>query len=285
MIKKSERKTCRNAITGLLIPLLLLLPGLTMAQQKTVEVRDLPSIIIELTGQDKCHTQGADLWEDYLFITCVDRNDSRAWLYRYSLPEDFPSKGATLLDPETLDVTDKGRYHPSGIDHDEDCLWQASAHYRSVLARSTVMCINKETLETESSFNVKDHIGGVTIMGDKIVGLNWDSKKIYRFDKEGNELSKDDNPTGVAYQDCDGIDEKSMLCSGNDKVAGEKTPVVDRLFYDSDKEMWSLKERAFFIYGAVPLGREGFTRTAGEDWIFVPEDYPKARLYLYPSPF
>lgn len=240
-----------------------------------------PNAVIELAGDRACHTQGATVAGGRLFVSCVERISRRAILKSYNLPEGFPEAGQeTLTDPAEKDLTRGGMYHPSGLDHDSECLWVATAHYRRRLARSVVMCIDPLSMEVKRSWKVDDHIGGVAVMGESIVALNWGSRNFYRFSREGELLSKDPSPTDRAYQDCAGVSEKHILCSAPINTDQGPTAAVELLEYDSQKGWEEAFSSAEYFHPQAPLGREGFT-FIGPYFAFVPEDYPGARMYIY----
>jgi hypothetical protein len=243
-----------------------------------------PHAVLDLPWKSACHIQGVTVMGDHLFVSCVERFQRKALVHRYDLPGKFPDQDARpFYAPYTLDVTSGAMYHPSGLDHDDKCLWVAAAHYRSVNAESLVQCIDPDTLDRKSSFTVKDHIGGLAIMGEVIVALNWDAKTFYRFSKTGRLLGEDPNPSGIAFQDCQGVSADSMLCSGSKKVEGETAAVVDLLVFDpNSKPRWTARKESLVMDPKTPLGREGFC-AFGPWWIFAPEDFPGARLYAYPS--
>jgi len=239
---------------------------------------------IPLPGE-KCHTQGVAARQDRLFVSCVKKKKREAWIYSYSMEQQrrkdgSPVPGAVELAPEAnKEVSVKGMYHPSGLDVDPDCLWVAVAHYRAVLARSEVMCLDPRTLEKKRSFTVKDHIGALASMDGKIIGLNWDARDMYTMSPDGRRIEKKPSPTGTAYQDCVSQSRATMVCSGPSRQ-GREAAVVDTLRRNPETGEWSLEKRTELSRPDVNLGREGFTLIDGR-WAFVPEDFPEARLFLF----
>lgn len=211
-----------------------------------------------------------------LFVSCVERRQRRALVLRYDVGEGFPNSGA-LAGPKVADVTRGSMYHPSGLDHDETCLWVAAANYREFRAHSRVICLDPESMEERSSFPVEDHIGTLAKMGETLVGLNWDAKVIYRFTEKGELLGRDASPTGLSYQDCKGVAETALLCSGSNRSKGA---VVDLLLFDPGSGHWQAPRRYLLNAPGVAFGREGFLASDGF-WFFLPEDFPKARLYVF----
>lgn len=244
-----------------------------------------PSAVVRLeAGGRACHTQGVTIAGEWLFASCVDVLRARAMIYRFPLPAGFPAQAAELSAPVVKDITAGPMYHPSGLDHDDRCVWVAVAHYRKDRARAKVMCLDPATLEERSSFMAEDHLGAIAVMGETLVGWNWDAREIYRFSKEGALLGKSPSPEAVAYQDCKGAGGQ-VLCSGPFTAPGDKPPpaAVDRLSYDPASSLWSSAREAVIAYPEVSLGREGFCPW-NQSWLFLPEDFPRARLFVYPRP-
>jgi Family of unknown function (DUF6454) len=229
---------------------------------------------VELPGDMKCHTQGIDEIKGYFFVSCVQKSTKKAFLLRYELPH--------FTGLKLLDVTEKGMYHPSGLDDDGLCLWNASAHYRQFMAKSKVMCIDPVGFEQKRSFIVNDHIGTVAVMGDELVLINWDSKKFYRYTNDGDLIGKHNNPTGVAYQDCCGVSSNNdeIFCSGSIKKNGAPFAVVDKIVFDENKNKFSLLKRTMISNESENLGREGFTIISTR-FLFLPGDYPVPTLYYF----
>lgn len=258
------------------------------------EVKDNPAqarieaMDIGLEGVGDCHSQGITLTHGYLFASCVERTKRRAYVYRYELRDGWRSAEA-LADPDRADVTVKSMYHPSGLDHDDDCVWVASAHYRSFMARSRVACLDPASLEEVSSFQVDDHIGTLAALGDNIAAMNWDSKNIYLYSKKGELLGKHENPAGIAFQDCRGIDDRNILCSGQGKSGdggkGRDAAAVVLLHYEpaAAKPSWTVSERTEVFNEDIALGREGFD-VFDDLWLFLPGDFPEARVLGYGKP-
>ena len=243
-----------------------------------------PAAVVSLTAEGACHTQGITVAGDRLYVSCVDRARRRGLIYRFRVPEGFPTGTEALAGPMVKDVTAGAMYHPSGLDHDDQCVWVAVAHYRAARAKAKVMCLDPETLEERSSFPVDDHIGTLAVMGETIVGWNWDAKKIYRFTKDGRPLGIDPSSAEVSYQDCKGVSDNEVLCSGPLPAKGKDQPAaVELLTFDPRGPVWSVSRQALIASPGVSLGNEGFSPW-GLYWLFLPEDFPHARLFFYPRP-
>jgi hypothetical protein len=271
---------CVFLFAAFILSLMIVPPAI--CQEKTME----PAAVIALEGVGPCHVQGIAVAGDYLFASCVERKGRKALVYRWRLPAGFPAGMTALSGPVEKDVTAGARYHASGLDRDEQCLWVAAAHYRAFKASSKIICLDPESLAEKKSFELDDHIGAVAVMGETIVGFNWDAKDIYRFTKDGKQLGKDPSPGSVAYQDCKGISDREVLCSGSKKIAGANHPaaVVERLRFDPALDPhWRVQASTLIAHPELNLGNEGFTPWKNF-WLFLPEDFPHARVFLYQTP-
>jgi hypothetical protein len=240
-----------------------------------------PGQVIPLPGEDACHTQGITFTQGGLFVSCVDRLERRAWVYQYPWTPEAADVAPPLPKPKKVDVTRGAMYHPSGLDHDDRCVWVAVAHYRQFMARSEVLCLDPVSLAIVSSFPVPDHIGTVAVMGDRLALMNWDTAVIRICDQQGHELFKQANPTGVAYQDCREFSSGQALCSGPFTEAGRKQARVDLLRFEPGSGF--VREAGWSFYDpAEGLGREGFyAEPKAGRWYFLPGDFPQARLYRF----
>lgn len=235
-----------------------------------------------LPVNEPCHTQGMKIAGDALFVSCVDKERHRARLYRFAWPEpaSAPAKAA--------DLTEGNRYHPSGLDRAGDCLWVAVAEYRP-RSSSRVLCLDPESLEPRSSFEVQDHIGALAAPGDRLVGFNWDAREIYLWDSSGRELDRGESPSKAAYQDCKALDAKTIVCSGI-KSRGQfffRRGVRDRIQVDpasvagfrlSERRVIRERSRAKHL-----LTREAMD-ISGETLYFIPDDFPGADIYSLLAP-
>jgi len=243
-----------------------------------------PDLSYPLPDDFSCHSQGVTVTGGYLFVSCVERKKRLAHINRYRLPAGFPDKAGEFGEAEQFDVTRESMYHPSGLDHDNECLWVAAAHYRSFMARSRISCLDPSSMEEKRGWEVDDHIGAVAAMGETILGMNWDSKDIHRFSRDGEPLGKAPSPGKVAYQDCRGAGDDRALCSGSKKINGKAFGQVDLLVFDAESDPpWRVEDSTLIAHPEGGLGREGFT-VISDKWAFLPEDYPGARLFIYSRP-
>lgn len=247
-------------------------------EQKIIPVPEIASA--KLPESFACHVQGITFYKDYLFSSCSSLLEQEAYLLRYKLPENFESTPLNEIKfnaAQVKDVTFDGQLHASGLDHDQDCIWIASANYRPFFADSEIMCIAPETLKTRHFFSIDDHIGTLAVSGDFLFLMNWGSKQIYRTTKQGKVLGKYANPTGMAYQDCRGG--KVIRCVASDELDGEMLTFVDALGFNEKQQQLVLSARKALFNNKVNLGREGFTQW-NKGLYFLPEDYPNARLIM-----
>jgi hypothetical protein len=239
---------------------------------------------VPLPPTPECHTQGMKVLGGQLLVSCVDKSAKRALLYQFAWPN--PAAAAPVV--KDLTPLEAGRrYHPSGLDLGQGCLWLAVAEYRP-RSSARVYCLDPATLAPRSSFEVKDHIGALAAPGDRLVGLNWDSREIYLWDASGRELDHGPSRLGAAYQDCKALDPGSILCSGL-KTVGKlffARGVVDRIQVDPDSvQSFRLLERRVIRERSSAghlLTREAMDFYRGM-FYFIPDDFPGAEVYSRPG--
>jgi hypothetical protein len=138
------------------------------------------------------HVQGIEVEGDRLWVTWVDRKQKSGYLGEFDL-----GSGKML---RSVAVHSGARYHPGGVAAEGEFLWLPVAEY-TPHGSSLIQRRHKRTLELDSQFEVKDHIGCVAAAGGRIYGGNWDARQIYTWDARGRELAKVENPTGTRFQD------------------------------------------------------------------------------------
>ena len=172
------------------------------------------------------HVQGLDITEQFYFVTSVDTEQDRAWLFK------IDRKNAHLI--SQVELTDGALIHPGGLQHDGRLLWVPNAEYKRQ-SRTMVYGLDPDTLEIRTSFGVDDHIGAVASDGNNLLyGVNWDALHFYTWDIDGRQLKKIDSPTSMAYQDIKYFAGK-LLCSGHK----DDVSAVDII----DPENWTLIKR------------------------------------------
>jgi hypothetical protein len=210
------------------------------------------------------HVQGLDVTERFYFVTSVDTNQDRAWLFK------IDRDNASLITQKEL--TDGTLIHPGGLQFDGRYLWVPNAEYKRQ-SRTVIYGLDPNTLEICTWFSVGDHIGAVASDGKNLVyGVNWDALHFYTWDIEGHQLKKIDSPTSIAYQDIKYYAGK-LLCGGNngdisalDIIDPENWALVKRINLPKDK--WRSK-----------LTREGMAFDG--NLYFLPDDGPDSRILIF----
>jgi hypothetical protein len=185
-----------------------------------------------------CHTQGLELVEDQLFLSCTlfgstaDRDRySKSFLLKARLSDVLSNKGSvTWTKQDTTETTDIDGAtlplgHPSGIIYDatRGGIWSANAVYKA-LSYTRMILYHPDTLAPlagTAAVTIEDHIGTIGLIPDgRLVGMNWDSINLYYVDSHDKSTAADDSITKVtntlttAYQDCDSWDDTHILCAG-----------------------------------------------------------------------
>jgi glutamine cyclotransferase len=232
--------------------------------QTLLESTDIELIHTISLHFDTCHVQGLDLTEQFYFVTSVDREHGRAWLFKID-------KQTGALNSQK-DLTDGQLIHPGGIQFDGQYLWIPNAEYRRE-SRTMIHRIDPNGLEIERSFPVDDHIGAVASDGKGLLfGVNWDAIHFYTWDFDGHQLGKVDSPTSMAYQDikyCNG----KLLCSAQ-KDGQSFIDVID-------PETWSLVQRINLPRDRwkTGLSREGMAFDG--NLYFLPDDGPNSVILVF----
>ena len=210
------------------------------------------------------HVQGLDITEQFYFVTSVDREQNRGWLFK------IDRQNAGLI--SKIELTDGALIHPGGLQYDGRYLWVPNAEYKRQ-SRTMVYGLNPDTLEIRTSFPVDDHIGAVASDGKNLLyGVNWDALHFYTWDIDGRELNKVDSPASMAYQDIKYFAGK-LLCSGHkddisavDIIDPESWTLIKRL--DLPKDSWK-----------STLTREGMAFDG--NLYFLPDDGPDSRILIF----
>lgn len=150
-----------------------------------------PVQVIPLEGET-FHVQGIVVESNRLYLTSVDREARKGYLFEYELPT-----GKRL---RTVELQEGERFHPGGFDADANSFWIPVAEYKKS-STAVIQKINRATLAIEASFFVNDHIGCLAVGNDRLYGGNWDARRIYEWSRDGQEIRVRDNPSPVTYQD------------------------------------------------------------------------------------
>jgi beta-lactamase class A len=209
------------------------------------------------------HVQGIEVDGNRLWITWVDRKNKAGYLGEFDL-----STGSLV---RSVPVHSGDRYHPGGLAGDADSLWVPVAEYKPK-SSAVIQKRNKQTLALEAEFRVADHVGCVAVEGDRLYGGNWDSRRIYTWNRSGRQIEARDNTSGTSYQDIKARD--GHIIGGGVRPEGGS---IDWL----DAKDLTLKRR--ILSGKTDRGvvstHEGMTVSG--DWLYLlPEDGP-TRLFIY----
>lgn len=227
-------------------------------------IADLPIVrTIELRGETH-HVQGVDFDETRLWVTSVDRDARKGFLYEFALPSGEQRR--------TVEVESGNRFHPGGLSRDGDSLWVPVAEYRRE-SSAIIQKRNARTLELEAQFEVADHIGCVAAAPDFLIGGNWDSRTFYVWDRNGKLLRKVANPTPNGYQDIKFVDGRLV---GGGLLPG-KVGAIDWLEYPSLRLIRRIESGN--TSRGVPYTNEGMALRGGR-LLLLPEDGP-SRLFEF----
>jgi len=208
--------------------------------------------------------QGIDTAGVSLWVSSVDAKGKRGFVYL------FDRRSGKLR--KSVEVQSGERFHPGGISLDGPNLWVPVAEYRRS-STSTIQRRDANTLALKSEFAVNDHIGAIAVVKEGLVGANWDAQELYVWTKEGVELRKIANPTGIAIQDMKAVNGQ-LIAAGLRK---DKSGAVVWL------EWPSLKVLRTMDVGKTDRGiaytHEGFA-AVGRTLFFLPEDGP-SRLFTF----
>lgn len=213
------------------------------------------------------HVQGIDLEGDTLWVSSVDKEAKKGYLFKLNA-----RTGQIVLQTE---VQDGVKFHPGGLMLDGDSIWLPVAEYRRT-STAQIQRRDKKTLRLLSSFEVADHIGCVAASGDRLFGGNWDSKEIFEWSKSGQLLAKRPNETGTRYQDMKYL--KGGLYAGGLREKGHGA--IDRL----DPKTLALQGRQEVetTDRGVVFTNEGMTLRGGYLYV-LPEDAPSRLMKLAPA--
>jgi hypothetical protein len=221
------------------------------------------SQILPLQG-DTAHVQGIDVEGSRLWVTSVDKERKRGLLFEYALP------AGRLV--RSVEIHDGIRYHPGGLMADEDSLWIPVAEYKKE-SSAVIQRRDKRTLALRSQFTISDHIGAVAVTPEGLVGANWDARDFYVWDRNGKQLHKASNPTGIAFQDLKFVNGR-LVGSG---LKPDKSGAIVWMAWPSMK----VEDRIDVgrTDHGVALTHEGMAIRDRRLWL-LPEDAP-SRLFVF----
>lgn len=165
------------------------------------------------------HPQGLLKIGPDFFLSSVDKEKKRAWIFKFRLEGEGPAR--KIVKVAEKDLTLEGdEYHPGGLDYDPlgQKIYTAVAKYRKDDATSTLVAISPRDLSFTKVGHVNDHIGTVAIDTEKklIYLWNWDSLAFYSGALGGGfKVSpKQVSALQMGLQDCKYVGRSQALCSG-----------------------------------------------------------------------
>ena len=217
------------------------------------------------------HVQGVDLDSQHIWVTSVD-----IWNHRGYLHEFDRATGAFV---RQLELTDGPRYHPGGISIANHAIWVPVAEYRSK-SSAVLEEIDPDTLQIRRRIRVPDHLGCVAVSGTDLVAGNWDSKRLYIIDLNGQApMHTVRNPSPTRYQDMKFVDGRLVAGGYRNRHGG----TIDWIDYPSMKLVHTLRSGATArvkpFNHAKPYTGEGMT-LQGRELYVLPEDGP-SRLFHF----
>jgi len=213
------------------------------------------------------HVQGLAVTEDLYYISSVDRDDDRGWLFKVDRE--------SLILLEEQELTKGALIHPGGIEMDDTYLWIPNAEYDRD-GPTEILAFDTQSLEVSRTFSVNDHIGLIASNGtDRLYGANWDSVNFYVWDWDGNLIEMVANPTDMNYQDCE-FSDSYLICGGTKN--GSPSGTIDFI----DPGNWTLVYRIEVRDTSLghPLTREGLS-LFGDEVFLLPEDGPDSEIMIY----
>ena len=208
--------------------------------------------------------RGIDVERGVLWVSSVDAATRVGYLSRLALPS------GRLLNQ--VQVQDGQRFHPGGLTLDGDSIWVPVAEYDRD-GPTTIERRDKRTLALISRFAVNDHIGCLAAGKDGLVGGNWDSRILYRWSREGQELARTPNPSSSRYQDLKIVDGDLVGSGIESKTAGSIEWLDPRNYAVRRRVTTGQNDRG------VTYTREGMTYRDGRLYL-LPED-GRSRLFVF----
>ncbi|MBI2067685.1 MAG: hypothetical protein HYT77_06715 [Deltaproteobacteria bacterium] len=189
-----------------------------------------------------------------------------------------------------LTLGEGASYHPGGIDYDGESLWVPVAEYRPH-GPSIIYRVDPQKFEASVAFRIDDHIGAVAVdpKEGRIYGANWDSRRLYIWNRNGEELKIKNNVNHlIDYQDCHFQPSRYMLCGGLNRYRpsyGGEIPVggIDLLDLRSMTPIHQIPVMLFTKNKEIMTRNPWTVEASGNGTLrfyFLPED-GKSTLYLF----
>lgn len=210
------------------------------------------------------HVQGIAAAGPTLYVTAVERAAAKGWLFEYEL-----ASGKRL---RAVEIQQGRRFHPGGLDIDDESLWIPVAEYRRE-SSTVIQRRSRRSLDLISSFEVKDHIGCLTRAEDRLIGGNWDARKLYEWSLDGRELNVRPNPRPTRYQELK-YRYGALIGSGLTAPGRGAIEWLDPLTLSAMRIL-----EAGQTSRHVPYVQEGFDLRDGRLYL-LPEDAP-SRLFIF----
>lgn len=224
--------------------------------------------VVATIAADLHHVQGIEFAGSTLWVSSVDVRARKGYLSSVEVPS-----GRVL---RQVELQRGNRIHPGGICGDGDALWLPVAEYDRD-GPTTVERRDRRTLAVLSQFEVADHIGCVAASDAELAGGSWGSRTVYRWTKQGRELSRTANPSETQWQDLK-FDRRMLIGSGD---VSKEEGAVEWLSWPQ------LKLERRIVLGrtdrGVPFTHEGMAWRNGSLYL-LPEDAP-SRLFEFRPPW
>ncbi|HVU89310.1 MAG TPA: DUF6454 family protein [Pirellulales bacterium] len=261
-------------MTARLVVLLCLVIAAPVSWAEEVATVDIDLVDQQPIEYPTHHVQGLAVTADSYWISSVDRRARVGFVFRVDR--------ATAKLAGKRELSFDAQFHPGGIELAGDSLWVPVAEYRP-RSTSTILKLDAQSLETQASFTVDDHIGCLAVnAGGQITAANWDARTFYRFTADGKKLGETANPRPTAYQDLKSWGELLVGC-GTEKVEGQVRPVVDCLRPDTLALEARWRPRGTLRSGGNNFCREGCAIFKGALFL-MPEDGPQTTIYQFAAP-
>jgi len=215
---------------------------------------------------DAAQVQGLAATARSFYVSSVDPQQRIAFLYEV--------RRDTFAIAQVRMLQQGSKCYLGGISLGAELLW-APLRGDEGDDHSLILGIDPRYLEVKQTFEVADRIAAVAQGADgRLYGLNTRGDLFYEWAPDGHEVRRTPNPSGVAYQDMEGV-RGSLVCAGVDETGG----MVDVL----DPSDFSILRR-HYVDALSPGGNQvtgkGFA-FAEDEFYFLPDDGLNPMLMTY----